>query len=113
MEEKTNLLESLVDQATDYAQSSLILIKLKAIDKSSDVLSSVFSSFIWFLIISVCVFFANMGLAFYFAEMLGSLQIGFFVVSTFYLVLALFIYLFFRKKIKRLAQNIIIKQMLK
>lgn len=113
MEEKSKFLESLVDQAKDYGQSGLILIKLKALDKSSDVLSSAFSNSIGPAIICVFLFFANLGLAFWIGEILESVNAGFFIVAAFYLVLALFIQLFMRNWIKRYIQNLIIKNVLK
>ena len=113
MEENPKMLESLVDQAKDYGQSGLILIKLKALDKSSDVLSSAFSNFIGPAIICVFLFFANIGLAIWIGEMLGSMNAGFFIVAAFYLVVAIFMHVFLRKWIKRLTQNLIIKNVLK
>lgn len=41
MEENKQLLESLVDRATNYGKTCFELVKLRAVDKTSDVVSSV------------------------------------------------------------------------
>ena len=41
MEDNKKLFESLIDRATDYGRTSFELVKLKAVDKASDVVSSV------------------------------------------------------------------------
>ena len=40
MEDKTNIFESLLERASDYGKTSYELVKLKAVDKTSDVVSS-------------------------------------------------------------------------
>lgn len=113
MEEKPKQFETLVERAKDYGQTSLILVKLKALSKSSEVLSSAFSNSIGPAIICFVVLFANLGLAFWLGEILGSLNTGFFIVAAFYLVLALFIHIFLRKWMRKCFRNFIIKNVLK
>jgi hypothetical protein len=113
MEENPKLLETLVERAKDYGQTSIVLVKLKALDKSSEVLSSAFSNSVGPAIICFVVLFANLGLAFWLGEVLGSLNAGFFIIAAFYLVLALFIHIFLRNWIKSVFRNMIIKNVLK
>ncbi len=40
MEDNTRLLESLLERASEYVKTSLELVKLKALDKTTDVVSS-------------------------------------------------------------------------
>ncbi|MDD4150322.1 MAG: hypothetical protein PHE33_09855 [Bacteroidales bacterium] len=113
MEENPKQFETLVDRAKDYGQTSLILVTLKALYKSSEVLSSTISNSIGPAIICFAVLFANLGLAFWLGEILGSLNAGFFIVAAFYLVLALFIHIFLRKWMRKCFRNLIIKNVLK
>jgi hypothetical protein len=83
MEDSPKLFETLVDSAKDYGRSGIVLIKLKALDKSSDVLSSAFSNLVGPAIICAFLLFANLGLAFWLGEILGSLNAGFFIVAAF------------------------------
>ena len=41
MEDKANLLESLLERGEEYGKTSLELLKLKVLDKSSGVLSTI------------------------------------------------------------------------
>lgn len=113
MEENPKQFEKLIESAKDYGLTSVVLVKLKAIDKSSDVLSTAFSNSIGPAIICFVALFANLGLAFWLGEVLGSMNAGFFIIAAFYLVLALFIHIFLRKWIKKISQNLIIKNVLK
>lgn len=113
MEENPKQLETLVERAKDYGQTSIMLVKLKTIAKSSEVLSAAFSNSVGPAIICFVLLFANLGLAFWLGEILGSLNAGFFIVAAFYLVLALFIHIFLRKWIKKIFRNLIIKNVLK
>jgi hypothetical protein len=41
LEENANLLESLLEKTADYGKTSFELLKLKALDKSSDIISTI------------------------------------------------------------------------
>jgi hypothetical protein len=113
MEEKSNLIESLIERATDYGKTSYELVKLKAIDKTSDVVSTVIPySFVLLMIVSFMLFF-NLGVAFWLGEMLGKIFYGFFIVAAFYLLMMAVVYFFMYKWLKKIICNFIIKQLLK
>ena len=113
MEEKSNLIESLIEKATDYGKTSYELVKLKAVDKTSDVVSTVIPySFVFVMIASFMLFF-NLGVAFWLGEILGKIFYGFFIVAAFYLLMVAVIYFFMHKWLKKIISNFIIKQLLK
>jgi len=113
MEENVKLIESLLDRATDYGKTSLELLKLKSLDKTSDAVSSfVPHSFVFILIASFTIFF-NLGLAFWLGEILGKIWYGFFVVAAFYGLTGIFVHVFMHKWLKTTLRNYIIKQVLK
>jgi hypothetical protein len=113
MEEKSNLIESLLDSATDYGKTSYELVKLKAIDKTSDVVSTVIPYSFVFVMIAAFMLFFNLGLAFWLGEMLGKIFYGFFIVAAFYLLVMAVVYFFMYKWLKKIISNFIIKQLLK
>lgn len=113
MEEKSNLIESLLDSVTDYGKTSIELVKLKAIDKTSDVVSTVIPYSFVFVMIAAFMLFFNLGLAFWLGELLGKIFYGFFIVAAFYLLIMVVVYFFMRKWIKKVISNFIIKQLLK
>lgn len=107
MDESENLIELLFDRVKEYGKSSVELIKLKAVDKSSDL----FSKFIFHLILSIFfllgIFSLNIAVALWIGDLLGKTYFGFLAVSGFN-VLLIIILLLFRKKIKMNISNSII-----
>ena len=113
MEDNAKLIESLLEKAAEYGKSSFELAKLKALDKTSDVISSFIPHSVFFVLIASLVFFFSLGLAFWLGEILGETCFGFFVVAAFYGITAIVLYLFMHKWLKKRICNYIIKQVLK
>ena len=73
MEDNTKLIESLLEKAADYGKASYDLAKLKALDKTSDAVSSfVPHAVVVILVVSFLLFF-NLGLAYYLGDVLGNI----------------------------------------
>ncbi|MBW8324422.1 MAG: hypothetical protein K0M50_06635 [Prolixibacteraceae bacterium] len=113
MENNTNLIEALLEKTVDYGKVSLELARLKALDKTTDVASSLVTQMVVVTVLLSFLFFLNFGLAVWLGKLLGEIYFGFFVVAGFYALTTIFIHLFLRKWIKRIAANTIIKQILK
>ena len=79
-------IESLFERAGDYVETRIDLYKLKMVDKSSDILSSVISKTIVLLVFLMFVFIINIGIGFLLGEWLGKAWYGFFVLAGFYLI---------------------------
>lgn len=112
MEEKSSIFETLLDKSADYGKSSYELIKLKALDKSSDVISTLFVHSIVFVLIIIFMLFFNLGLAFWIGKLLENTYYGFLVVGGFYVVIAFIIHFLLHNWIKKSACNYIIKRVL-
>lgn len=113
MENNAERLESLAECATEYGKTSYELIRLKLIDKISDVVSSFMPHSVIFFFIATFLLFCNLGIVFWLGEILGKIYFGFFAVAAFYGVLGIFMYLFLRNWFKKTTRNFIIKQLLK
>jgi hypothetical protein len=113
MEDNSKSIESLIEGVTDFSKTSFELAKLKTLEKSSDVASSMIPHSIVFVLFASFMLFANFGLAFWLGEILGNTYYGFFVVACFYVISGLVLHFFFHKRIKNLIWNSIIKQVLK
>jgi hypothetical protein len=113
MEDNSKSIESLIEGVTDFSKTSFELAKLKTLEKSSDVASSMIPHSIVFVLFASFMLFANFGLAFWLGEILGNTYYGFFVVAGFYVISGLVLHFFFHKRIKNLIWNSIIKQVLK
>ena len=112
MEDNAKLIESLLERAAEYGKSSFELVKLKALDKTSDIVSSFIPHSVVFVLIAIFMLFLNLGLAFWLGEILGKTWLGFIVVAAFYFITGIVLF-FMRKWFKKLICNYIIKQVLK
>ncbi len=113
MEENAKLIESILERSAEYGKTTFELVKLKALDKTTEVVSSLFPNSIVFALIVIFIFFLNFGLALWLGEILGKMFYGFFVVAAFYGLLGIVLHLFFHKWLKKIAGNFFIKQVLK
>ena len=113
MEDNSKLLESLLEKASGYAKTSFELVKLKALDKTTDVVSSLVPHSIVVLLVATFLLFLNLGLALWLGDILGKVFWGFFVIAAFYILAGLIIHFFMHNPIKKLVGNSIIKHILK
>jgi hypothetical protein len=113
MEDTAKMLESLLEKANDYGKTSYELVKLKALDKSAEIVSSLVPHSLVFILIASFMLFLNLGLALWLGELLGKIFYGFFVVATFYVIAGIVIHFFIHNWLRRLAGNYFIKSVLK
>ncbi len=113
MEDNTKLLESLLERLNDYGQTSLELVKLKAVEKSSEVISSFIPHSVVFIMIASFILFLNLGLALWLGDILGKTYLGFLVVAAFYILAGIVVNFFMYKWLKRIICNYYIKSVLK
>ena len=113
MEENAKLLESLLERATEYGKTSFELVKLKALDKTADVVSSFVPYSIVFILFATFLLFFSLGLSFWLGEILGEICFGFFVVAVFYIIIGIVLHFFMRKWLKNSLTNYVIKRLLK
>jgi hypothetical protein len=113
MEDNNKLLESLLDTATDYGKTSYELAKLKAIDKTTDIVSSLAPHAIVIIILSAFTLFLTLGLALWFGEITGKTFYGFFIVAGVYIITGIAIHFLMHKRIKRHVSDYLVKQLLK
>ena len=112
MEDQESLIESLIEKGEQYGKTTIELLKLKTLDKSADVASTLIS---WAIVIVFSVLFfliLNIGVAMWIGELLGKSYYGFFTVAGFYALLALIFGIFREQFIKSPVNNYIITQVL-
>ena len=104
-------LESLFERASDYVETRLDLVKLKATQKSSDIISSLVSRVILMFIIAIFLMLLNIGIALLLGELMGKFYYGFFSLACIYLIAGLIFKAFKNKWVKDPVANAIIKKM--
>ena len=85
MEDNTSTIEMLFERAEDYTKTTIDLVKLTAVDKTADVLSSLISRLTVSIVFVMFAFLANIGLSLWVGELVGKIYYGFFIVSSNYL----------------------------
>jgi len=113
MESNARLIEALLEKVSDYGITSFELVKLKALDKTSDTVSSFIPHLFVFIVIAVFMLFINLGLAFWLGDILGKIYFGFLVVAGFYGIIGVVIHFFMHQWLKKVIWNYIIRIVLK
>ncbi len=84
MKEKILLVQQLIDKAELYAKTQIELYKLKAIDKTTDVFSSVASGLVIGVVSIFLLIILSVGIALWLGELLGKPYYGFFALAGIY-----------------------------
>lgn len=113
MEDQATLIKTLFEKAEHYTKTSVELYKLKAIDKSADVFSALIARLSVLLFITLFFLILNIGVALWLGELLGKTFYGFFIVSGFYALCGIVLYLFRNRWVANPLRNSIITQALK
>lgn len=109
----TESIKTLIDQSKDFLETKIELTKLKAIDKSADVLSTVIVMVSIIFLGTLFVIFISIAAALILGSWLGSEYYGFLIVGGVYGLLLLLIFLKKEKWIKTPIANGLINKMLK
>lgn len=113
METPAILIESLIERAETYGKTTFELSKLKALETSTRITTSVVSRLSVIIMFSLFGLVLSIGIALLLGELLGKSYYGFFIVALFYLIAGLVFHSFLFKWIKRPLSDLIIKQLLK
>jgi len=110
MEAKSNLIEPLLEKAEVYSKTSFELLKLKTLDKTADVASTLASRSLFTIALSIFALTLNIGIALWLGDILGKNYYGFLIVASCY-GLAGIVLLLIHPFIKSRVNNTIIKQL--
>lgn len=113
MEDNTKVFEALFEKATDYGKTTLELTKLKTIDKSTDVVSTLLPHSIVLIIAIFCLACLTLGFSLYLGEMLGKIYYGFFIVAGFYALVGLIVYYFLRNWLRKTFKDYLVLSLFK
>lgn len=112
METPIKNIESLFENAGEYFENKTELWKLKAIDKTSEVVSSIAEKLIIYFLASIFFVLFSIGLALLIGYWLGHSFYGFFILAGFYGIVGLIIHISRNKLIKAPIANSIIHKFL-
>lgn len=108
-ESHKEVLESLFDRTKDYMETRINLVKLKAVKKTSGIVSNVMSKVFLGLIFTFFMLMLNIGIGLWLGEVLHKNYLGFFALAAFYLIVGLIVFLGRNAWIRTPIANSIIK----
>jgi len=111
METKANLIEPLIERVEQYGKTSFELLKLRSLDKTADIASTLISRLFLVVVISIFAITLNIAISLWLGELLGKNYYGFLVVASFYGLTGIILF-FIHPLIKERANNSIITQLL-
>jgi hypothetical protein len=112
METPANIVEQLYERVEAYGKTTVELSKLKAVETSTRVVTSLISRISVIIMISLFALVLNIGVALWLGELLGKSYYGFFIIAVFYLVLGIILHFFLHNWIKKPVSDLIISQAL-
>jgi hypothetical protein len=112
MEDKTSFMEPLLQRAEEYGKTSIELLKLKAVEMSADIISSVVSRSIALLSILLFLSISSIGLAIWIGEISGAMWFGFVCVGGFYGITSMVIFFLAHPWIKKAIGNSVVSSIL-
>lgn len=106
-------IKTLIDKSKDYLETKFEVTRLKTIDKSADILSTVVVTVSMLFISFLLILFLSIAVALFLGKMLGAYHYGFFIMGGLYAIILLIIYVKREKWIKAPIANTLISKMLK
>jgi hypothetical protein len=113
MDENFKAVELLLEKAIDYGKTGVDLVKLRSVEKISDVVSSIIPHSVVLILVLSFMFFLSLGLAFWIGDILGKIYYGLLIVAGFYGVCGFILHFFMHKWFKRVIGDYFIKMVLK
>jgi hypothetical protein len=112
MEDKSSFMEPLLERAEEYGKTSIELLKLKAVEASADIISSLVSRSIALLSILLFLIISSIGLAIWLGEISGAMWFGFVCVGGFYGITSVIIFFLIHPWIKKAIGNSVVSSIL-
>lgn len=110
METTPTLIESLIERIEALTKTTVELSKLKAMETTSHVVTSLISRLILIFVLAIFLTILSIGIAMMLSESLSKPYYGFFIVAAFYFVAAIVLYFFLSKWIKKPVIDLIIPE---
>lgn len=111
MEAKASLIEPLLERVEEYSKTSFELLKLKSLDKTADVMSTLISRLLLAIVLALFSFALNIAIALWIGDLLGKNYYGFLAVASFYGLIGIILF-FMHPLIKARVNNSVITQIL-
>ena len=113
MEEQTSHIQELVEKVMHYTKSTVELYRLRLVNTLGEVISVLAAKLVLGILISSFFLTFNIGLAILIGDAIENYTLGFFIVSAFYALVTVVVYVFRNIWIKTPLKDAVITQLLK
>jgi hypothetical protein len=110
MAEKESLLNALLENAEEFGKTSYELLKLKTLDRLTDMVSYILSRMLIFVVIFMFLFMASMALGFWLGSLLGHNFYGFIIIAGVYAVIGIVLFVFAQNWLSTMIGNSLLKK---
>lgn len=110
-EDKETIVEDLFYKSKDYLNTRLELLKLKAINKASNIFSITVTAICLALFALMMVIMFSIGLALYLGNVLGASHYGFFIMGGVYILIGLILIMLKKSLLKIPFSNWLIRNL--
>ena len=112
METPADSIESLFERAETYGRTTYELSKLKLLETTNIVVTSLIARLSTILMVAMFSFVLSIAVALWLGDILGKAYYGFFIVAGFYLLAGIVLHFFLHRWVKTPISELIIKQAL-
>lgn len=112
METPADSIESLFERAETYGRTTYELSKLKLLETTNIVVTSLIARLSTILMVAMFSFVLSIAIALWLGDLLGKAYYGFFIVAGFYLLAGIILHFFLHRWVKTPISELIIKQAL-
>ena len=112
MENQSASVHSLFEKAGDYLETRVDLFKLEAVNKTSEIISTLVSKVVIIVVLVMFIIMLNIGVAMWIGSLMENSYAGFFIVAGFYGLVAIIVFATREKILKTPISNQLIKKML-
>jgi len=105
-------IETLISDTSDFLETKAELVKLKTVDRASEIVSTLISKMTIFTAVIIFLISINTAVALVLGDWLGKSYYGFFIVAGLYGIAGLFLYAFRNKWLKKPFYRLMVDKLL-
>jgi hypothetical protein len=110
IEERKEMLEELFERVEKYIKINIQIYKLRAVEVMAEAASTIMANILIAIIATLFFMLLNVGLAIWIGSLLESSSHGYFILSGFYLLILIILWIFRKNMFKKSVTGGIIKQ---
>ncbi len=105
-------MEAILKKAGEYLETRMEIVRLKTVDKSSEIISTALSELVMIIVIGLSISILSVGLSILIGSAIGAMYLGFFIVGGCYAFVAIFLFVFRKEWLRGYFRNLMLDKIL-